>query len=566
MKRSGRLGAVIIAISLAMVAAACGKSSSTSTPSSEGQNETGKPVVGGNLIDYQNFSASDVPHIDPALAEEIEGSQISLLLFDGLADYDYKTGDLKPAVAESWSSNADASVWTFKLRKDVKWSDGSPVLPSDFKYAWERLASKQLASITSFHVTDTLRIKGAADVAKGTATEMSGLKADDTAMTLTMELEAPLSFAPAVTAHAALSPVPKKIVSALPDASKWEQGPMVSDGPFKLAERKVDQYTKIVRNDQYYGGIHNHKAYLDSIEFRVSKDQDSAWAAFEAGQGQTGRIPPARFADAKAKYQGRNSTDTAVNGIYYYVFNDKDPVVGGAANVKLRQAISLTIDRDRIARDIFSGSRKAATGVAMPGIPGFKAGLAKYSTRDVNRAKQLVAEWEKDNNKKVADLPVIKLNFGQGAGHAEIATIIQANLQEIGVKSDLDPREAKTYFAQMRAGQGQFLRAGWIADYNVYDNQLFPILHSSQIGGSGSNHAQWSNAKFDSLIDQGRRATDQAKSNQAYQDAEAVALNDDTIIVPIVWYAGAVAWSDQLHNVVQAALQFVNYDDMWLSK
>jgi len=438
------------------------------------------------------------------------------------------------------------------------------VLPSDFKYAWERMISKPLASIMAFHVTETLRIKGAAAVAAGTATEMSGLKADDANLTLTVELEAPLAFAPAVTAHTSMSPVPKQVVSALPDNTKWEEGVMIGNGPYKMVEpRKADQHVKLTRNETYYGGIYGHKAYIENIEFRMSKDLDSAWAAFEAGQGQTGRIPPARYADAKARYPG-HVADQASNGIYYYVFNNKDAVVGGPQNLKLRQAIATVIDKERIAKDIYNGSRKVATGVAMPGIPGFKQGLAQYGTRDVGKAKTLISEWERASGKTAASLPAIKLNFGLGAGHNEIATIIQANLQEIGIKSELDPREARTYFGEMRAGQGQFLRAGWIADYNVYDNQLFPLLHSSQIGG-GSNHAQYSSTKFDGLIDQARKATDQGKANQLYQDAEAVAMNEDTIMVPLNWYGGTVAWSTQVKNMVQSALEFVNYENAWIN-
>ena len=564
MRRSGRFGPLVIAVAMALVAVACGGDDDDAAPGGQSQGDQGRPVTGGTLIDYQNFAAGDVPHIDPQRAEEIEGSQISNLLFDGLAEYDYKTGELKPAVAESWSSNDDASVWTFKLRPGVTFSNGDPVLPSDFKFAWERLASKTLASVTAFHVTDTLKVKGAQEVADGSATEMSGLKVDDANLTLTVELDAPLAFAPAVTAHSALSPVPKKVVQALPDQTRWEEDVLIGNGPYKMAEpRRAEQYVRLVRNDTYYGGIYGHKAYIDTIEFRMSKDQESAWAAFEAGQGQIGRIPQAQYADAKAKYPGRIA-ENATNGIYYYVFNFRDPVVGGNENLKLRQAISLVIDRERIVRDIFNGSRKVATGVTMPGIPGFKQGLSRFGTRDLNRARQLVAEWERESGKRAADLPAIKLNFGQGAGHDQIATIIQANLQEIGVKSELDPREARTYFAQMRQGQGQFLRAGWIADYNVYDNQLFPLFHSSQIG-TASNHAQYTSTKFDGLIDQARRATEPSRANQLYNDAESVVLNEDTIVVPLNWYAGTIAWSDQLRNVVQGALQYVAYEDMWLA-
>ena len=560
MKRSGRAWPVVVAMCLALVAASCGKSSTTNNTTGQAQGDQGKPVVGGTLIDYQNFAGVEPDHIDPATAHTIQGSQPGELLFDGLTDYDYKTGELKPAVAESWTSNGDATVWTFKLRSGVKWSNGDPVLPSDFKFAWERAVRPEFASEVAYHITDNAQIKGTKEIAAGTATEASGIKADDANLTLTVELAAPLSFFPDVVAHLVFSPVPKKVVQALPDQTKWEQGIMVGNGPYKMAEPwKHDQYIKLTRNDSYWGGIHNHNAYIDTIQFNISKDVDSAWAAFESGQGQTGLIPPGRYAEAKAKYPGQVATQP-VNGLYYWAFNMKDPVVGGPANVKLRQAISLIIDKQKMIDSVYNGSRQVATGVTPPGIPGYKAALSKFPTRDPARAKQLLADWEKDTGKKAADLPTIKLNFGAGTGHDQNATIIQANLQELGIKSELDQRESKTYFSQMHKGEGQFFRSGWIADYNSYDNMMWPLFGKD----SGDNHTQYVSDKFEGLIVQARKTTDISKRNDLYQQAESLVLNDDTVVVPLNWYQGNFAWGSQLHNVVQSALLFVAYDDMWI--
>jgi oligopeptide transport system substrate-binding protein len=566
-QRNGRvLRFLALIVGLALLGAACGSDDET-TSGQGGDTETeGRPVTGGNLVDLQNFGSSGEPdHIDPALSSTVQGSQPGQLLFDGLTETDYKTGELKPMVAQEWSSNnGDLTTWTFKLRPNVTFSNGDPVLPSDFKYGWERVVSKSMASEVAYHLTDNARIKGAKEMLEGTATELTGVKADDANRTLTVELEAPLGIFPTMASHLVFSPINKRTASQLPDQTQYEQGLMIGNGPYEMAEPWAhDRYIKLARNDTYWGGINNHKAYIDTIEFRISKDINAGYTEFESGAGQTGYIPPGRNAEARARY-GDNISDRPILGVYYWQFNMRDPVVGGPGNLKLRQAITSAIDKKAIVDTVYSGTRRVATGFTPPGIPGYKEGLARIPDRDLAGARRLLSEWERESGNTAASLPPIKLNFGAGAGHEPVATSIQANIQDIGIKSELDPRDSTTYFSQMRRGEGQFLRAGWFWDYVAYDNGMFPIFDSRAIGGD--NMSFYENPRFDAAIDEARREADQSRAATTYQSAEDMVLNQDTVVVPLNWYAGQVVYTDRLHNVIQGALGFLAYDEMWLSQ
>lgn len=552
--RAGQLLALVFVAVLALAACDGGDGGAPTEPGGA----AGTPVSGGDLIDLQNFAQGEPDHIEPGLSSTIQGSQPGQLVWDGLTENDYKTGELKPMVAESWTNNADATQFVFKLRKDVKWSDGTPVLPSDFVRGWNRVVQKQFASEVAYHFDV---IKGKAEVDAGKAKTMSGLKADDANLTLTVDLVAPYSTFATTTSHLVFSPIHKE-VEQLKDQTKYEQGVMIGNGPFKFAEPwKHERYIKLVRNEDYWGGLNNHKAYLNSVEFRISKDVDAAFADFEAGTGQTGYIPPGRFAEVKAKYAGRVS-DKEILGVYWWGFNMKDPVVGGAGNLKLRQAIAYAIDKQAIVNSVYNGSRKVATAFTPPGVPGYKEeGLNPLGGggRDVNKAKQLLAEW--GGAAKITK--PIKLNFGAGAGHEPVATIIQANLKELGINAELAPGDTETYFTQMREGKGQFLRSGWIWDYVAYDNGMYPLFHSNSIGGD--NLVQYSNPAFDKLVDEARATTDPAKANELYNQAEQTMLTD-VAVVPLNWYTGQVAYSEQLKNVTQSPLDFFAYDEMWLQQ
>ena len=569
MRPTRRRSLFALAAVVALFGASCSDDDTTTTPGDTDVQTEGEAKTGGVLVDLQNFSGAAPEHLDPNLVSSIQESQPGQLMWDTLTETDPKTSKLINNVASKVEHNDDFTVWTFTVKKGLLFSNGSKVLPSSFAFSWNRLVHPALASQVSYHATDNLKIKGAAEVADGSATEMSGLVADDEAMTLTMTLEEPLNFADAIVSHLAFAPLdPKDVLKGETDVAKtvgYETGIMIGNGPYMMKEaHKPNDSVTLVRNPKYGGGPNKHAPYIDEIVFKEFADQEVAFTSFESGAGDTGYIPQARFAEAKAKYAGRIS-DKPFLGLYYWGFNNNDKVVGGPENLKLRQAMTAAIDKDQMIEKVYNGSRKVATGIAMPGIPGYKAGLDKIPNRDLAAAKKYLAEWEAETGKKAADLAPIKLNFGIGLGHSDNATIIQANLAELGIKSTLDGRDGTTYFSQMRKSEGQFLRSGWIADYVSYDNMLFPLFGSSQ-AGTGDNLVQLKSPEFDALITKARQADSDADAAKAYQEAEDYVLNKQRQIVPLNWYAGAVVWSERLHNVIQSPTDFFIYDEMWLDQ
>lgn len=524
----------------------------------EQPSEEGEPVQGGVLIDLQNFAQGEPDHIDPGLSSEIQSSQPGQLIWDGLTENDYKTGELRPMVAEKWESpNGDAKTWVFTLRQGVQWSDGTEVKASDFCRGWNRVVQPDFGSDLAYHFSP---IKGYEEVQAGKADTLSGLKCDDAARTVTVELNFPYATFPATTSHLVFSPIHPE-VEKLSDQTKYDEGVMIGNGPFKMKEPwKHNQYIKLVRNDNYWGGLNNHKAYLDEIEFRISTDVQAAFNAFEAGEGHTGYTPPARFAEVKQKYEPRFTGDPSL-GIYWFGFNMKDPVVGGKENLKLRQAIAHAIDKQAIVDTVFNGSRQVAEQISPPTLPGYQEGLNPNAGHDMNKAKQLYQEWQQETGKRITE--PIKVNFNAGAGHEEVAAIVVANLKELGVPAEQDPRDTETYFDEMRKGEGQFFRSGWIWDYVAYDNGLYPLFHSDSIGGD--NLPQYENPEFDELVNRARATVDQDQANELYRQAERLVLSD-VAAVPLNYYTGQIAYAENVHNLIQSPLQFVAYDEVWMTQ
>lgn len=542
---------------LALGLASCGSDSGS-----------GGNADGPTFVDYNTLTARP-SHIDPALASEVGGGQVAANLYDGLTEYDFSNPDsavLKPLVAEKFASNAEATEWTFTLKPGQVFSNGDPVLPSSFAYAWNRLVNPKLAAAYSYLLTD---VQGYQDVVDGKADTMSGVVADDTANTLTVKLTTPNAEFPGVASLVPLSPVPEKQVSKLgpiPDTGKWEKGVMIGNGPF-VEDGKPDLSKEIVftPNKKWAGDIYGDtKPKIGTLVFKVSKSIGPGYSALQAGEAQSSGIPDGKYAEVQRDWP--NTIKDPQLSTYYFDFGMDHPDLGGAKNLKLRQAVGFAINRDRINKSVYDDSRIVATGFTPPGVSGYKPDLCKTCSYNPTEAKKLVKEWQAAGGTLSGP---IKVQFGSGQGHEDLVNFVVDDLKAVGIEAEAQGLNADTYFANISHGACELCRTGWGWDYPSFYSGLTiftagAIAPDDDPTSEGNNPGRFDDPKYDEMITKAIGTIDDASREQQFRDAESYLLNDQAAAVPIVFYGGTIAYAKNVTGLVQNPLSFVAWERVGL--
>ena len=503
------------------------------------------------FIDCQLFAAGEPDHIDPALTSTLVGANVATMLFDGLTDTD-ANGALYGEVASKWKTTDGSKTWVFTLKKGLKFSNGEAVLPSSFVNGWKRSMDSKLASEVAYH-GDFILGMSAYSTGKG-AFPSSSVVADDKALTLTIKMENPTADWPAIVGHSVFSPIPTTMVGAS-DKVEEDGTKLVGNGPFMLEKaitKRAGGEVVLVPNPNFGGKT----ATLSKLTAKIFSDTNAAYNAFASGQCDSGPIPAGRYTELLTKWGTKGLKSTL--GTDYWGFNWEDPIVGGTKNKYLRSAIAKAIDRDQISSVIYQGIRKPASGLLPPGLPGYKSGQGLTNSRDLAGAKADYQRWLDAGN---TTPPAIRLSYNDGAGWDKVASIIIANLKDVGIPAKLDPFPADgTYFSKMRSGKGQMIRAGWFADYPIADNFLYPLLHSASIGGD--NLERYNSATFDALVNSARSTTNKAFAESQYRRAEVQALRSDVALTQTVNRGISVVLSASIATFPITPLGMVVYDQV----
>ena len=496
-----------------------------------------------------NYYINNPVCIDPYNTQEDQGTQVEFQLFDALTEFDYDTNELVGLAAESWVANADATEFIFKLKK-ATFHNGEKVTSESFKRGWERIVnpkSKVAKAYTPSEISYHLSlVEGYDELTNGDAKELSGVSCPDK-YTFVVKLTQAYADFPYVCSHPALAPVPEAADS---DAKNYYLAP-IGNGPFQMDGKWEDgQEINLKKYDDYYG---DDKAKVDAIHFSIIKDVETAWKEFQAGNLDVCDTPVAQIAKAKkdrgesedgyTMKKGQHMLLGSEPSTYYLVCNNnKEPF----NNEDFRKGISLAINRQAICDSLFKGTRTPADGIIPPGIAGYTEGAWELSKYDVDAAKTYLdkAGYAADGN---GDRGLtITLSYNQDGGHKEIMESIIGDLEKVGITVKSDTPEWKAVLQQYTDGDYEFGRLGWIADYPIMDNFLYPLFHSDSLGGD--NRSGFSDADVDAKINAARSTVDDEERIKLMHEADQM-IQAKMPVIPVMFYSHTMCGSDRVKNL-----------------
>jgi len=459
--------------------------------------------------------------LDPAKAVGLPEIQVIRDLYEGLTNQD-ASGKVVPGVAESWQSS-DNKTWIFTLRKDARWSNGEPVTSDDFVYSWQRLVDPKTSSPFAWFA-GLSGIENADAIAKGSmGVDKLGVTALDKHR-LKVTLVRPVPYFPSLTANFSLYPVSKTIIAQ--HGSDWTQpANLVGNGAYKLQDRVVNEKIVLVRNDRYWDNAHS---VLTKVTFLPINEESSATKRYRAGDIDiTESFPKNMYALLKKTLPGEVYTPDQL-GTYYYAFNTEK---GPTADVRVRQALSMTIDRRIIAEKVLGTGEKPAWHFTPDVTAGFtpaQSMLQQHSQEELNvQARTLLAAAGYGPSKPLH----LNLLYNTSENHQKLAIAVASMWKKtLGADVKLQNQEWKTYIDSRNSGNFDVIRASWVGDYN--EPSTFLSLLTS---GHSGNIARFKNSDYDAVMAQASMESSDSARNDDYNRAEHI-LAEQAPIAPVYQY------------------------------
>jgi oligopeptide transport system substrate-binding protein len=544
----GVLVVVAVLVALSLVLVACGDDGTNDT----GGTAAGTPKPGGTY----NYSLGAEPvNIEPLNAQESEGIQVAHQCFWGLVRYEEQSDgsiEVKPAVAETWEANADASEWTFHLRKDATFAPPAnrTITAKDFIYSWNRATDPANQSVVSYILSPIVGADDSGYAAKG----LTGISAPDD-YTLVVKLRYSFAEFPMTLGHTVAAPVPQEIVEK--EGNKKFGDKPVGNGPFMVQEWNHNKSITLVKNPNFWDKP--NAGYVDTINMPIFSSENTMWLEFQKGTVDYTEVPSGQVQASMNMSQVKDGTWTAKKypnlGVYFVGMNMKEPALGGSDNLPLRQALYYATNSQAIINVVNEGVGLPGTGYVPVGISGYVPNQSPYGY-DVDKSKELIGQ--------LGTVPTLGYWYNtESEGNQKIGEAVQADWADVGVKLELSGFEWGTFLSKLQEGKQQAFRMGWLADYPSMDNFLYPLFQSDQ-ARTGS-YTFYNNPDFDAKIQTARETVDETQRHQLYAEAEKMALTDIPAI-PLYFYQDYRVTNNRVAGYNHNSMGFTDMWKVWVAQ
>ncbi len=481
-------------------------------------------------------NGTDIESLDPHLVTGQPEHHVITTVFEGLVAPDAEDPDADaPGVALSWESE-DFQTWTFHLRPDAVWSDGTPITSADFLYAFQRILSPELGS----HYAEMLHfMKGAEAFHRGETKDFStvGARAPDP-HTLIITLEGPAPYFPGILKHYTWFPVPRHVIEqhggmTARDSAWARPGRIVGNGPFVLKEWRINHLITVEKNPRYWDTASTR---LEAIHFFPIDNPESEERVFLDRQLHVTNAVPLAKLPGYRRHRPPYFQQSPELACEFYRFNTTRPPFD---NPQVRRAFALAIDRAALVDQVIRSGHRPATGLTPPGAH------PDYPPLDVVRfdpetARSLLAEAGFPGGKGIRKLEILTNSSGTARTAAEFFQ--ESWRRHLGIDITILQQEWQVYIKSQQTLNYDISRAGWVGDYT--DPNTFLSIWR---GGDGNNNTGWSSTRYDELMFAATREPDVPKRMATLYQAETLLL-EEMPIMPVFWRMNSILIRPEVLN------------------
>jgi len=472
------------------------------------------------------INGTEPESLDPAIVTGVPEMRLTKALFEGLLRLEGKSGRPAPGLAERWEVSPDRTTYTFYLRSNAVWSTGEPITTADFVYSWRRALEPATAAD---YAGQLFYVKNAEAYYLGKIKDPGqvGVKALDS-LRLQVELEHPVAFFPDLCCVPMLAVVPRRAIEKYGD--RWlTHVPLPVSGPYELEAWRLNDKVRLRKNPLYWDAAHTRNELIDVLP---TGSPNTALNLYETGVADIvwdRDLVPVELQDVLMQRPDFHTFDYL--GVFFYRFNVTRKPLDDA---RVRRAIALATDKERIIKKLTRGGEKPAFHFVPDGVANYESPPGPRFNPDL--ARRLLAEAGFPGGK---GFPRMEYTFYSAAsGGAKMQGKIAIELQQmwrenLGIEIELRQIERKIFLGAQSRLEYDISGSSWIGDYNDANTFLDLCLSNS-----GNNRTGWKSARYDELVEQANMQADLQRRAELFRQAENVLVAEEAPIVPVYFYAG----------------------------